>query len=124
MDASSQSSNSSQEVESPRRKWSVEERLRIVTASLKKGTTVDAAANVYGVHASQLYDWRKQHRQGLLRDKATALLPVQVAEAGPRAVPEQHQDGRVVIEARGVRMTISGGLDAGVIRTVLGCLAQ
>jgi transposase len=124
MDASSQSSNSSQAVESPRRKWSVEERLRIVAASLKKGTTVDAVAKVYGVHASQLYDWRKQHRQGLLRDKAAALLPVQVAEADPRAVPEPQQDGRLVIEARGVWVTISGGLDATVIRMVLGCLAQ
>jgi transposase len=124
MDASSQSSNSSQAVESPRRKWSVEERLRIVAASLKKGTTVDAVAKVYGVHASQLYDWRKQHRQGLLRDKAAALLPVQVAEADPRAVSEPQQDGRLVIEARGVRVTISGGLDATVIRMVLGCLAQ
>lgn len=35
----------------------------------------------------------------------------------------QQQDGRVVIEARGVRVTISD-LDATVIRTVLGCLAQ
>jgi transposase len=124
MDASSQTGNSSQAVESPRRKWSVEERLRIVTASLKKGTTVDAVAKVYGVHASQLYDWRKQHRQGLLRDKAAALLPVQVAEADPAAVPEPQQDGRVVIEARGVRVTISGRPDVGLIRMLLGCLAQ
>jgi transposase len=126
MDASSQSSTSTQAVESPRRKRSVEERVRIVTASLKKGTTVDAVAKVYGVHASQLYEWRKQHRQGLLRDKVAALLPVQVAEADPPAVPESQppQDGRLVIEARGVRVTISGGLDATIIRTVLGCLAQ
>ena len=124
MDASSQSSNSSQAGESPRRKWSVEERLRIVTASLKKGTTVDAVAKVYGVHASQLYDWRKQHRQGLLRDKAATLLPVQVADADPRAVPEPQQDGRVVIEARSTRVTLSGRIDVALIRTVLDCLAQ
>jgi transposase-like protein len=102
----------------------VEERLRIVTASLKKGTTVDAVAKVYGVHASQLYDWRKQHRQGLLREKGAALLPVQVAEADPLAVPEPQQERHVVIEARGVRVTVSGGLDGAVIRMVLGCLAQ
>jgi transposase len=124
MDASSQSSNSSQVVGSSRRKWSVEERLRIVAASLKKGTTVDAVAKVYGVHASQLYDWRKQHRQGMLRDKAAALLPVKVAEADRTAIAEAQQDGRVVIEARGVRVMISGGLDVTVIRMVLGCLAQ
>ena len=83
-----------------------------------------AVAKLYGVHASQLYEWRKQHRQGLLREKAAALLPVQVAEAEPHAVPEPQQDDRVVVEARGVRVTISGGLDAAIIRMVLGCLAQ
>ena len=85
---------------------------------------MDAVAKVYGVHASQLYDWRKQHRQGVLRDKVTALLPVQVADAGPCAVLEPPQECRVVIEARGVRITISGGLDAAVIRMLLGCLTQ
>lgn len=124
MDAASQSNNSSQAVDATRRKWSVEDRLRIVQASLKKGTTVDAVAKVYGVHASQLYDWRKQHRQGLLREKAAALLPVQVAEADASAVSEPNQDGSVVIEARGARVTISGGMDIAVIRMVLDCLAQ
>ena len=90
MEGSSESNNSFQAVEGLRRQWSMEERLRIVTASLKKGTTVDAVAKVYGVHASRLYEWRKQHRQGVLRDKAAALLPVQVAEADRRAVPESH----------------------------------
>ena len=88
MDASSQTSNGSQVAEAARRKWSVEDRLRIVQASLKKGTTVDAVAKVYGVHARQLYDWRKQHRQGLLGNEIAAMLPVQVAEASRCAVPE------------------------------------
>jgi transposase-like protein len=92
---------------------------------LKKGTTVDTVAKVHGVHASQLYDWRKQHRQRLLRDKAAAaLVPVQVAEADACAVPDSKQDGSVVIEARGARVTISGGMDVAVIRMVLDCLAQ
>jgi transposase len=124
MDGSTQSNTKSHAQVTTRRKWSVEDRHRIVQASLKSGTTVDAVARLYGVHASQLYDWRKQHRQGLLRDKAAALLPVQVAEADPAAVPEPQQDGRVVIEARGVRVTISGRPDVGLIRMLLGCLAQ
>lgn len=68
-------------------------------ASLKKGTTLDAVAKVYGVHASQHYDWRKQHRQGLLENKIAAMLPVQVAEASRCAVPEPKPDAGVVIEA-------------------------
>jgi transposase-like protein len=85
---------------------------------------VDAVAKVYGVNASQLYDWRKQHRQGLLREKAAALVPVQVVKADACAVPEAKPDASVVIEARGARVTISGGIDVAVIRMVLDCLAQ
>jgi transposase-like protein len=122
MDASSQTSNGSQAAEAARRKWPVEERLRIVQASLKKGTTVDAVAKVYGVHARQLYNWRKQHRQGLLGNEIAAMLPVQVAEASRCAVPKP--DAGVVIEGRGARVTISGSMDVAVIRMVLDCLAQ
>jgi transposase-like protein len=63
MDASTQTSNGSQEVEAKRRKWSVEERLRILQASIKAGITVDAMAKLYGVNASQICDWRKLYRQ-------------------------------------------------------------
>jgi hypothetical protein len=47
MDASSQSSNGTQSVEATRRKWSIEDRQRVVQASLKSGTTVNAVAKVY-----------------------------------------------------------------------------
>ena len=62
MDASTQTSNGSEGVEAKRRKWSVEDRLPIVQASMKAGTTVDTVAKVYGVNVSQIHDWRKQYR--------------------------------------------------------------
>jgi hypothetical protein len=39
-------------------------------------------------------------------------------------VPEPKPDAGVVIEARGARVTISGGMDVAVIRMVLDCVAQ
>jgi len=123
MDASTQSSSGSQEVEAKRRKWSVEDRLRIVQASMRAGTTVDAVAKLYGVNASQIYDWRKQYRQGIQRSKTSTLLPVQVTEAADSGVPETKQDSGVMIEGRNTRVTLSGCIDVAVIRAVLGCLA-
>ena len=52
------------------------------------------------------------------------MLPVQVAEASRCAVPEPKPEAGVVIEGRGARVTISGGMDVAVIRMVLDCLAQ
>jgi transposase len=123
MDGSAQSSPKSEAVRPKRRKWSAEERQRIVQASLQAGTSVEAVARIYGVNASQLYDWRKQHRQRVGKGKRSVLLPVHVAEGAPIVMPETKQECSVVIEARSVRVTMSGCIDAAVICTVLERLA-
>ena len=120
MDESAQSSRS--EVVTPkRRQWSEEERQRIVQASLKAGTTVDAVARLYGVNASQIYDWRKQHPQKLKAEKRSVLVPVQITESGPEM---KEPCNSVVIEARSVRVTLNGSIDAAMVATVLEHLAQ
>src|SRR5947209_14303860 len=124
MDVSTQSGSKSQGAKSNRRTWSPEERERIVQASLKSGTTVDTVARLYGVNASQIYDWRKQCRQATQGSKAAALLPVHVAEPVQVNAAQIKQDCSVVIEAGSARITISGCIDAAIIRTVLDCLAQ
>jgi transposase len=123
MDGSAQSSTKSEAVRPKRRKWSIEERQRIVQASLQAGTTVDAVARIYSVHASQIYDWRKQHRQRVQKGKRPVLVPVHVAEAVPVAVAGAKQECSVIIEARSVRVTVNGCIDAAVICTVLERLA-
>src|SRR3954471_1598744 len=43
-----------------RRRWSLEEKARIVAESLDPATTSSAVARRYGLHASQLFTWRQQ----------------------------------------------------------------
>lgn len=106
------------------RKWSLEEREAIVRASLKKGTTVSSVAQLYGVHVSQIYDWRKQARQmAAQQSKAGSFVPVQVKEE-ERAALEAKPDCSVVIEAERTRITINGRIDAAVVRTIFEYLAQ
>lgn len=125
MEESTQSSGKSEVVRPKRRQWSEVERQRIVQASLKAGTTVDAIARLYGVHASQIYDWRKQHRQKMKADKRSVLVPVQVTESAVMVAPEtKEQCNSVVIEARSVRVTLNGSVEAAIIATVLECLAK
>lgn len=125
MEESAQSGSKSEVVKPKRRQWSDEERRRIVQASLKGGTTVDAVARLYGVNASQIYEWRKQQRQKLKAEKRSALLPVQVSEGAQVAAPEPKQHcNSVVIEARSVRVTLNGSIDAALVAAVLEHLAQ
>jgi hypothetical protein len=51
------------------------------------------------------------------------LLPVQVAEGLAAGASEAKQECSVVIEARSVRVSVSGCIDAAVICTMLECLA-
>jgi transposase len=43
-----------------RRRWSTAEKERLVAASLEPGASVSAVAREAGIHASQLYGWRRQ----------------------------------------------------------------
>jgi len=125
MDESAESSSKSEVGKPKRRPWSEEERQRIVQASLKAGVTVDAVARLYGVHASQIYDWRKQHRQKMKAEKRSVLVPVQVAERTPLVACETKPEcNSVIIEARSVRVTLNGNIEAAVLATVLECLAK
>jgi transposase-like protein len=121
MDGSAQSSKP-EAVKAQRRKWTMAERQRIVQASLKAGTTVESVARVYGVNPRQIHKWRKQHRQRMQQSKRSALLPVQVAEV-VAAAPEAKQECSVTMEARGVRVMVSGCVDAAVICRLLEYLA-
>ena len=123
MDGSAQSSSKPEAVKAQRRKWSMAERRRIVQASLKAGTTVESVARVYGVNPSQIHKWRKQHRQRTQQSKRSAMLPVQVAEVVATGVPEAKQECSVTMEAQGVRVTVSGCVEAAVIGRLWECLA-
>jgi transposase len=121
MDESAQSSSKSEVVKPKRRHWSEEERQRIVRASLKAGTTVEAVARRYGVHAGQIYDWRKQDRQRRKAEKRAVLVPVHMRGG---ALETKQECNSVIIEARSVRVTLNGSVEAAIIGTVLEHLAK
>ena len=65
-----------------RRRWSTAEKLRIVEESTERGAVMRAVAARNGVCESLLYAWRRQIRDGTLRESETpAFVPVRVFEA-------------------------------------------
>jgi transposase len=124
MDPATPAESKSPSMASNRRMWSVEERATIVRASLKKGVTVKAVAKLYGVNASQVYDWRKQARQAAHQAKTASLLPVRMTEAVLASEIEPKQAGSVLIEAQATRVTITGSVEASVLRAILECLVR
>ena len=69
-----------------RRRWSLEDKARIVAESLDPTTPSSAVARRYGLHASQLFDWWQQlERSASSIDtiRGPAFVPVLLAEDSP-----------------------------------------
>src|SRR5437764_5873958 len=65
-----------------RRRWTDEEKAWIVAESLDPATTISAVARRHGLHASQLFVWRRRLAAPAARD-APGFVPVVVAEDDP-----------------------------------------
>ena len=66
-----------------RRRWTMEEKVRIVAESFSGPRLVSTTARRYGLSASQLFAWRRMARAGAFRDGAANFVPVVVADQTP-----------------------------------------
>jgi transposase len=101
-----------------RRRWSGSEKQQLVAASLEPGASVSALARQAGIHASQLYGWRRQLRA----QQPMSFAPVRIAEDA--AAAGVVRGGTIEIEfASGVRMRIAGAADPATLTAVVAALA-
>jgi len=98
-----------------RRRWSDEDKARIVAESLDPATTSSAVARRYGLHASQLFVWRQQIAASAAR-KAPEFVPVVVAEG--TATPAERA-GWMEIALGSVVVRVGADVDASALRRVL-----
>ncbi len=114
-----------------RRRWSREEKEQLVAASFEPGVTVSEIARSAGMHASQLFRWRKE----LCTRSDTSepqFLPVQVmpteASVTPQAQLPVRRAGRprksspIEIEIGGCRVRVDPDVDPHALRRVLDVL--
>ena len=73
-----------------RRCWTTEQKLALVEAAMRPGSSVAGVADRHGVSRSLLFEWRRQAREGtmpgLVRtgpEVASKLVPVRVVEDPP-----------------------------------------
>ena len=102
-----------------RRRWSTEEKARLVAESLDPATTSSAVARRYGLHASQLFVWRQQLQRSASSAEtsgAPAFVPVLVAEDS--AVPAEAV-GRMEIVLGPAVVRVGVDVDGPALRRVL-----
>ena len=102
-----------------RRRWTDEEKARIVAESLDPAMTASAVARRYGLHASQLFVWRQQLQRRASRAETIggpAFVPVLLAEDSPAATEAA---GRMEIALGPAVVRVGADVDATALRRVL-----
>ena len=102
-----------------RRRWSAEEKARIVRESFWPGTRVEDVARRYGLSRKQLSAWRSLARQGKLAVPSSAEPVVVASEPQPTFATLEVDSatgpgsiGSVSIEAHGVTVRLEGDIGA------------
>ena len=126
-----------------RRRWTLDEKQRIVAESYVAARQVSATARRNGLSASQLFTWRRLARDGRLEeaDRETTFAPVLVGADSSRCslpLPPGQPDpspsqqahasavsGRIeIVLMRGHRVIVDSGVDAAVLARVLEVLER
>src|SRR3546814_6783045 len=115
-----------------RRRWSEDEKLKIVLESLQAPRQVSATARRYGLSRSQLLQWRRSFRveQKGAAEQQIGFVPAVVALEPEAAEPEPAPagpagGGAIEIEfASGTRMRITGSIDQATLPAAVAALAE
>ena len=116
-----------------RRRWSLEEKLRILAQSVAPGSSASLVCRLHGISSGQLYTWRRRFRTGEL----TGFAPVRLAppveqlplaavpvDPVPALEPDRPADGIIEVELpSGVKLRLTGAVDEVALRRVLSALS-
>jgi transposase len=116
-----------------RRRFTDEEKRRAVEATFEEGVSMSQVSRRFDLNTNQLFAWRRQYQQGLLKDTGTRLIPVEVVDLiGTKPVKQSTASGNaasttadssVEIElAGGHRVRIQGKPDVDIVRLILEAL--
>lgn len=107
-----------------RRRWSDEEKLKIVLESLAAPRQVSATARRYGIARAQLLQWRRSFRSEQMEtaEQPTGFVPaVVIPDLEPRSTPAGFTvGGTIEIEFKsGARMRITGAVDSAALKAAV-----
>src|SRR5919201_2891022 len=119
-----------------RRRWSYDEKVRLIEETMQVGETVCGVARRHGMAQSLLFTWRRQARQGRLGGEGVpALVPVEItstpvpaptrAPQPPSSPPAQRaRSGLIEIELGCCRVRVDRDVDTDALQRVLELLRR
>ena len=107
-----------------RRRWSREDKERLVAACLEPGAVLSEIARSAGIHVSQLFRWRKELCQ--IEEPSTStsstLVPVIVSEAPASSQPRRKRSDVMIELGRGRRVRVDSDIDTEALGRILDCV--
>jgi transposase len=117
-----------------RRRWSLQEKLRIVAEAEEPGARITEVASRHEVYPSLLFNWRRQVREGRLRpDPTPDFVPIRLIDPVPaqpaapprRAASSRRQSSGIEITlADGTRLRIRSEAELPLLRPVIAALRR
>ncbi len=113
-----------------RRRWTEDEKLKIVLESLRAPRQVSATARRYGISRTLLLQWRRSFRvdQKGAAEQQIGFVPAMVVPQSEAEVPAPAGlagGGAIEIEfATGARMRITGAVDKATVAAAIAALAD
>jgi transposase len=89
-----------------RRRWSAEEKLRILAEAAVKGSCLSAIARQHDIRRQQLYQWRSDLRRGFLSSAPTGFVSVELA---PEETVPGHESKAVLTCAHPIEIVLRNG---------------
>ena len=115
-----------------RRRWSADERARILEETLAPGAVVSAVARRHGLTPQQLFTWRREARKAAVSLPAfvpAVIAPEPVAQSASTKLPRRRgrrsssfRVAAIELEAAGVTVRIGDGASPTTIAAVIGAL--
>lgn len=108
-----------------RRKWSDDDKARIVAETTLPGAVVSEVARRWQVTPQQVFDWRRQARKALLAESAASepgFVPIVAEPPAPTAdvVPASSRPGcSLEVQLAGAVLRVAPGTDAELLTAVL-----
>jgi transposase len=108
-----------------RRRWTLEEKLRIVAESERGARQVSATARRYGLLPSHLFTWRRLARDGRLGADDGVTFSRAVIGCEPAvASPAMARNRIEIVLASGLRVIVADDVDAGALARIIGALER
>jgi transposase len=106
-----------------RRRWSLDEKLRIVAESFQGHRQVSATTRRHDISPSLLYSWPKAFREDRRRDGVVSFAPAMIVADAELSSDEAAGDGRMeIVTTTGRRIIVGADVDARALARVVAVL--